>query len=101
MWSAFPKQGWTIRDAAVVCQMMGLVVHPDDWWIPVNLPGDPSQPIWRSQVSCTDLDMDVTKCHADGQFDHTCDHSMDVYVKCIEPMWAGKCCRGKSLILVA
>lgn len=86
-------QGWNIRSAAVVCQMMGLVVHPDEWNLPTLVPGDANQPIWRSQVKCTDLDMDVTKCQADGQHDHSCDHIQDVYVKCIDPTWAGKIVR--------
>ncbi len=77
-------------DASVVCQMLGMVVHPDDWKMFTDLPGDSSQPIWRSQVFCTELDMDITMCAADGPRDHSCDHSRDVSVRCHMPTWAGQ-----------
>ena len=83
-------QGWTITDASVACQMLGMVVHPDDWTMFTDYPGTYDQPIWRSRVSCTDLDLDITKCPADGRDDHSCDHSMDVSVRCHKPTWAGE-----------
>ena len=76
-------------DASIVCQMLGYVVHPDDWNYPTIEPGHASQPIWRSRVDCTDLDVDVTRCKADGVNDHSCDHNMDVSVRCKAPTWAG------------
>ena len=69
--------------------MLGMVVHPDDWRMFTDVPGDNSQPIWRSQVQCTDLDMDITQCIADSMEDHSCDHSMDVSVRCHKPTWSG------------
>ena len=72
-----------------MCQMLGMVVHPDDWRMFTDVPGDMYQPIWRSQVQCTDLDMDITQCVADGREDHSCDHSMDVSVRCHKPTWSG------------
>jgi len=84
-------QGWTIVDASVVCQMLGLVVHPSDWRVYDALPGPSNGPIWRSRVECTELDMDVTKCRADGREDHSCTHDQDVHVRCKKPTWAGAC----------
>ena len=71
--------------------MLGYVAHPDDWQVFLDDQAYLSQPIWRSQVQCTDLDNDITKCAADGPDDHSCDHSRDVGVKCHSPTWAGKC----------
>lgn len=85
-----PFKGWSIMDASVVCQMLGFVVHPDNWHPFTNKPGMASQPIWRSQVACTDLDMDITMCEADGLSDHSCNHSMDVSIRCTSATWAGK-----------
>ena len=82
-------QGWTIVDASVVCQMLGLVVHPSDWRVYATAAGPSSQPIWRSRVDCTELDMDVTNCKADGREDHSCTHDQDVHVRCKKPTWAG------------
>jgi len=82
-------QRWTITDASVACQMMGFVVSPDNWKTYEVIPGSVDQPIWRSNVQCTSLDMDLLSCEADDEHDHSCTHDTDVYVRCIEPTWAG------------
>jgi len=80
-----------MQDSAVACQMMGFVVHPSNWQVYDNLPGtDPTQPIWRSNVDCTSLDSDLMECEADDQHDHSCNHTKDVYVRCVTPTWAGR-----------
>ncbi len=83
-------QEWSLLDASVVCQMMGWVVHHDDWGLYDFLPGPDQQIIWRSSVRCQELDMDITMCEADGPLDHSCNHTDDVYVRCKPPSWAGK-----------
>jgi len=81
-----------MQDSAVACQMMGFVVHPTNWLVYENVPSpDETQPIWRSNVECTSLDSDIMECIADDQFDHSCNHSKDVYVRCVTPTWAGYC----------
>ena len=82
-------QSWTITDASVACQMMGFVVSPVNWKTFKIIPGSADQPIWRSNVHCTSLDMDLLRCEADDENDHSCTHASDVYVRCIEPTWAG------------
>ena len=69
--------------------MMGFVVSPDNWKSFDVIPGSSDQPIWRSNVHCTNLDMDLLSCDADDEHDHSCTHDSDVYVTCIEPTWAG------------
>jgi len=70
--------------------MMGFVVSPDDWKSYKVVPGSADQPIWRSNVRCTKLDKELLNCEADGEHDHSCTHASDVYLKCIEPTWAGE-----------
>jgi len=61
-----------------------------------NVPSrETAQPIWRSNVECTSLDSDVMECVADDENDHSCNHSKDVYVRCVTPTWAGE-----SLLLI-
>ena len=82
-------QGWTRTDASVACQMLGMVVHPDDWWVYQNVPAEEGVPIWRSEVRCTDLDINILDCKADMVYDHSCNHSLDVHLRCYKPTWAG------------
>src|SRR6218665_1243593 len=77
-------------DAAVACQQMGLVVHPNTWWGDVNIPGSEGLPILRSNVQCTSLDMELIGCVGDDQYEHSCNHTQDVYLRCTVPTWAGK-----------
>lgn len=79
-------------DSSVACQQMGFVVHPDNWKVYENRPGPSNQPIWRSNVLCTSLDMDLLHCVGDDLNDHSCSHEQDVYIRCVEPSWAGKIC---------
>ena len=76
-------------DASVVCQMLGMVVHPNDWKSYVSNPGASFQTIWRSYVRCDELDMNIMECKADHEDDHSCTHEQDVYVRCKPPTWAG------------
>jgi len=92
-------QSWTITDASVACQMMGFVVNPDDWKSYDIIPGSADQPIWRSNVRCTSLDMDLLNCEADDEHDHSCTHASDVYVRCIEPTWAGNVCDENTVLI--
>ena len=57
-------------DASVVCQMLGMVIHPSDWGRHVGRPGPSYQPIWRSYVQCNELDMNIIDCEADHENDH-------------------------------
>ena len=79
-----------MMDAAVACQMFGLVVHPDDWKVYENTPGPDDMPIWRSNMGCTDLDIDITECDADDIHDHSCNHTSDVNIRCHLPTWGGE-----------
>ena len=92
-------QGWTAVDASVVCKMLGLVIHPDDWRIYETNAGPDSQPLWRSSVSCIDLDMDLMQCAADERMDHSCNHTRDVSVRCYKPTWAGNLIRAWLVLL--
>ncbi|CAH1792063.1 unnamed protein product [Owenia fusiformis] len=88
-WGTVCNVGWNMANAALVCQMMGYTVHPDSWLPQQTQRGDPGQPIWLSNVYCDEMDSDIMQCRADQLEDHSCDHSMDVNVKCVPVTWAG------------
>lgn len=43
-WGSVCNYGWTIKNAALVCRQMGLVLNPADWKIDVPI-ADPSEPV--------------------------------------------------------
>lgn len=32
-WGTVCNYGWTVRDAALACHQLGLVLNPDDWFL--------------------------------------------------------------------
>ncbi|XP_064633824.1 protein bark beetle-like isoform X2 [Lineus longissimus] len=89
LWGTVCNKGWTRKDAAIVCQELGMSLHPDDWLPETKISGAASQPIWRSQVDCDDWATTLLTCKADGRYDHSCDHTLDVNLRCKPLTWAG------------
>ncbi|XP_050535824.1 protein bark beetle [Daktulosphaira vitifoliae] len=89
-WGSVCNYGWSMENAALVCRQLGLVLNPLDWTVDVPI-ADPSEPIFLTNVTCSDEDIDLTKCKAEQviEFDHGCNHSKDVAFRCEQPGWTG------------
>jgi hypothetical protein len=119
-WGTVCNYGWTIKSAELVCHQLGYVLNPNDWLlehsdIPQAGIGDPVilrlvnraklsvhrllLPVYdtffcfraRSNVRCSDEDLDITKCKSEkeNEFENSCNHDHDVGIRCHEPKWAG------------
>ncbi|XP_057327444.1 protein bark beetle isoform X2 [Microplitis mediator] len=92
-WGTVCNYGWTIRDAALVCHQLGLILDPDDWNLErSNIPdAGTNQDIIITNVKCTEYDIDISNCKFENwdNFEYSCTHDNDVGVKCLEAGWAG------------
>ena len=90
----FLLQGWSLQDAMLACNQMGLVADDLEGWQfmpPMSVdPATSMLPIYRSYVQCNNFDTNLLDCIADSEYDHSCDHSQDVYLKCRPPSWGGE-----------
>ncbi|XP_039300781.1 protein bark beetle-like [Nilaparvata lugens] len=82
-----------MRDAALVCHQLGLVLNPNDWFLMgADIPvAGTREKILLSNVQCTEEDVDITECRAEraNDMEKSCSHDHDVGLRCYEPHWAG------------
>ncbi|XP_044255606.1 protein bark beetle isoform X2 [Tribolium madens] len=92
-WGTVCNYGWTMKNAALVCQQLGYVLNPEDWFLkPSETPSaGMSEDVILSNVQCDDFDLDITKCKAEtkGNFENSCTHENDVGIRCYKSSWAG------------
>lgn len=92
-WGTVCNYGWDIKDAALACQQLGLVLNPEDWYLERNEIPDAgtTENVILSNVQCDEFDLDVTKCRAEkmGNFENSCGHESDVGIRCYTSSWAG------------
>lgn len=92
-WGTVCDYGWNIRDAALVCHQLGLVLNPYDWFmLRADIPvAGTSEKILLSNVRCTEEDLDITECRSERapHIENSCTHEHDVGLRCYEPHWAG------------
>lgn len=90
-WGTVCNYKWTIQNAALVCQQLGLVLNPDDWFLERNeIPSAGlTEDVLVTNVECDDEDVDITKCKFERAFEKSCSHDQDVGVRCYESSWAG------------
>jgi len=82
-WGNVCKNGFTIKDALVVCRQMhmwnGAVLLPE------AMPGAGKGKIWMSEVMCEGGEPEIEECAFAGWGVHSCTHLMDVGVNCTLP----------------
>ncbi|KAB0799954.1 hypothetical protein PPYR_07834 [Photinus pyralis] len=92
-WGTVCNYGWTIENAALVCNQLGFVLNRDDWNMQRNeIPSAGiSEEVILSNVKCTMFDTDISNCKAESvdDFEYSCSHENDVGVRCYESSWAG------------
>lgn len=92
-WGTVCNYQWNILNAAVVCNQLGLVLNPDDWFLERSEIPDAgtAENIVLTNVECDEFDTDVTKCRSDKRkdFESSCTHEHDVGIRCYDSSWAG------------
>ncbi|XP_060532359.1 protein bark beetle isoform X2 [Cylas formicarius] len=92
-WGTVCNYGWTMENAALVCQQLGYVLNPDDWYLERSeVPSaGTAEPVILSNVRCTKFDLDITRCRSETSedFSNSCDHENDVGLRCYKSSWAG------------
>lgn len=85
------NHGWTKDNSILVCLSLGMIHDPHDASFPLmNINQSRiNDPIVWSEVDC-DLYQDETIEQCRKELVHTCDHTDDVWIKCLPSSWAGE-----------
>ena len=87
IWGTVCDDNWDIKDASVVCRMLGFK-HA---WTAVSFGVLVTQqnaglygtgPIWLDNVNCNGNESSLTECNHNGWLVHNCDHLEDAGVWC-------------------
>ncbi|NXH84933.1 MARCO protein, partial [Edolisoma coerulescens] len=76
-WGTICDDGWTIREAGVVCRMLGFNRAVTSFAAPAG-----TGQIWLDDVSCSGSEITITDCSKRDWGAHNCNHSEDVGVEC-------------------
>ncbi|NWZ00723.1 MARCO protein, partial [Loxia curvirostra] len=76
-WGTICDDGWSTREAGVVCRMLGFSRAVSFFTAP---PG--TGQIWLDDVSCTGSEISITDCSKRTWGENNCSHSEDVGVEC-------------------
>ena len=79
-WGTVCGDGWSFKDARVVCRQLGYAdaVRFIPWGL--GIPG--TGPVMLSYVDCTGQEEDITSCSHNGWGNNKCTHSDDAGVEC-------------------
>ena len=80
VWGTICDSGWDIKDALVVCRMLGFVSAEEAKCCAFH--GKGTGQIWLKNVSCKGNETSLDKCLHGGWSGETCDHSQDASVVC-------------------
>lgn len=84
--------GFSVEDAALVCQQLGMVLSPQDWLMEaasLASSGGTGRVLF-SNVRCNELDTDFLKCKHEvlgEDFEDSC--TSEVGIRCVAPSWSG------------
>ena len=84
-WGTVCDEGWDIRDAHVVCRMLGFH-HALDAKSAAFF-GEGAGPVWLSNLQCSGNESDISECSHSGWGLQNCDHNRDVGVVCTGEMF--------------
>ncbi|NWW21074.1 MARCO protein, partial [Falcunculus frontatus] len=76
-WGTICDDGWTTREASVVCRMLGFS-RAVSFFTAMAGTGQ----IWLDDVSCTGSEITITDCRKRDWGAHNCNHNEDVGVEC-------------------
>ncbi|XP_072021422.1 scavenger receptor cysteine-rich domain-containing protein DMBT1-like [Amphiura filiformis] len=80
-WGTICDDDWDYRDATVVCRQLGFK-YADRAFNGKNIP-DVTGNIWLDNVKCKGTEQSLVQCTSNGWGNHTCGHSEDVVVSCV------------------
>ena len=88
------NRGWTPLNSQIVCQQLGLILDPHLHLYSItrrenDLNQYQAEPILMSEVECDPLDTNIFECKHTSMHEHTCTHLDDVWLRCLQPGWAG------------
>ena len=83
-WGTVCDEGWDIRDAHVVCRMLGFH-HAIDAKSAAFF-GEGAGPVWLSNLQCSGNESDISACSHSGWGVQNCGHNRDVGVVCTGEM---------------
>ena len=83
-WGTVCPTGWDLRDAHVICKMLGYLYAVESQSLDFyRLYGISSSKVrWLNNVQCNGLETNITECLHDGWFEHSCQYNQDIVVKC-------------------
>ena len=79
-WGTVCDEEWDIRDAHVVCRMLGFH-HAIDAKSTAFF-GEGAGPVWLSNLQCSGNESDISECSHSGWGLQNCGHNRDVGVVC-------------------
>lgn len=85
------NHGWTKENSILVCMSLGFIHDPNENLYSIINTNQTiiNDPIIWSEVHC-DLYQDETLEQCRKETVHTCDHTDDVWIKCLPSLWSGK-----------
>ncbi|NWR42758.1 MARCO protein, partial [Regulus satrapa] len=76
-WGTICDDGWTTREAGVVCRMLGFNRALSSFTAPAG-----TGQIWLDDVSCTGSEITIMDCSKRDWGSHNCNHNEDAGVEC-------------------
>ena len=79
-WGTICDEGWDIKDAHVICRMLGFH-HAVDAKSAAFF-GEGAGPVWLSNLQCLGSESNISECSHSGLGQQECGHNRDVGVAC-------------------